>query len=320
MNITKVDIVVLNYNGMKILPQCLPSIVEAAKASPVPCSVIVLDNQSTDNSVDYIKNTFPSVIIKIAKSNRILFSYNDLIPQLKSEVIILLNNDIKVDAHFIAPLLEHYKADNVFGVAPKSLEFDGNGYNGGKNKIVFSHGLIEAGQQFYGKEDMEREGYTYYCANSSFDCRKFLELGGFDDIYYPSTWEDTDLCYKALKKGYVMIYEPASVIYHNEHFIISNEVQKKNPIFRRRSVNIRRNSFLFTWINITDPSLLRQHFLWLPFNLLVFLLYQRTKLLGFFDALKYIPRIRERRRRFKPVISDAALLSGYDTGPFKGDV
>ena len=80
-----IDIIILNYNGEGILPRCLPSIVEAAKISPLPCQVIVLDNQSTDNGVEYIKKTFPEVEIVIASENRMLFSYNELVQLSRQE-------------------------------------------------------------------------------------------------------------------------------------------------------------------------------------------------------------------------------------------
>ncbi len=68
---SKIDIIILNYNGAAILPQCLPSIVEAAKRSPLPCQVIVLDNKSTDNSLEYIKKHFPRLRSSLRRNNRV---------------------------------------------------------------------------------------------------------------------------------------------------------------------------------------------------------------------------------------------------------
>ena len=302
----KIEIIILNYNGAEILPQCLPSVVESAKRSPLPCQVIVLDNKSSDNSLEYIRNNFPKVKIVVAKKNKVLFSYNELIPQLDSDIIILLNNDIKVDSDFISPLISHFSSPSVFAIAPKQMNFNGIGYNGGKNKIEFKNGLIKAGQDLYGDDTptMEQPGQTFYNANAAFDRSKFLELGGFDEIYAPFTWEDTDLGYRAWKSGYKFIYEPKSVIYHNESYTFDKEAKN----IQNRRIISRRNSFIFTWKNISDPRLLFTHIILLPWNLLTGIFTDWARIAAFFEALKYIPRIIAKRRLAKYSTSDSVLL------------
>jgi len=303
----KIDIVILNYNGEVILPQCLPSIVEAAERSPIPCQVIILDNKSSDKSLEYIKKTFPQVRIVIAKENRVLFSYNDLIPKLDSDIVILLNNDIKVDPDFIAPLLSNFSSPSIFAVSPKQMNFNGIGYNGGKNKIMMNFGLIQAGQYLYGDNDplMEKPGSTFYNANAAFDRKKFVELGCFDEIYAPFTWEDTDICYRAWKSGYKVIYEPKSVIYHNESYTFDKEGKK----IKNRRIISRRNSFIFTWKNITDPGLMLKHIALLPLNLLWGMLYDWARIAGFLEALKYLPKISKIRRPNKGKITDKEVFA-----------
>lgn len=291
----KIDIVILNYNGADIMPQCLPSIIEAAKRSRVPCQVIVLDNGSTDNSLDYLRKSFPQVKVVNSKENKVLFSYNDLIPELDSDIIILLNNDIRVDPGFISPLISYFSSPYVFAVAPKQMNFNGIGYNGGKNKIEFRFGMVQAGQYLYGDDDpvMEQAGYTFYSANAAFDRRKFVELGCFDDIYAPFTWEDTDIGYRAWKSGYKFIYEPKSVIYHDESHTFDREGGK----IRNRRIITRRNSLIFTWKNITDPGLLLKHFILLPLNLVSGILYDWARIAAFFEALRFIPRVISARHK-----------------------
>ncbi len=298
----KIDIVILNYNGEEMIPVCLPSIVEAAKRSPAPCRVIVLDNKSTDRSLEILGRDFPEVTIRVAKENRILFSYNELIPGLDSDIIILLNNDIKVEPDFIAPLLKHFVDEDVFGCSPRQVHFDGRGYNGGLNRIQFSGGLISATQKPYADDDprLARPGYTHYNANGAFDRKKFIELGGFDDIFFPATWEDTDLCYRAWKRGWKMMYEPSSVIYHFEHYAMTREENKKDTLLKNKRARNRRNMFIFTWKNIDDPGMLAAHVLLLPWNLLTALLYDAAKLRGFFEALWSLPQVMPRKKAQKP--------------------
>ncbi len=302
----KIDIIILNYNGAEILPRCLPSIVDAAKRSPLPCRVIVLDNKSSDNGLDYVRKNFPQVKIAVSKENNVLFSYNDLIPQLDSDIVILLNNDVKVEPDFIPPLISHFSSPSVFAVAPKQLSFSGKTHEGGKNRIELRFGLMYSGP-LYGEDPvMEKPGYTFYEANSAYDRKKFIELGGFDDIYAPYLWEDADLGYRAWKAGYKFIYEPKSVIYHAESYTLDRESKK----IRGRRILTRRNSFIFTWKNITDPLLLCRHILLLPVNLSISIFKDWARIIAFFEALLFLPKIIRRRtvKKQKFAASDLEIL------------
>ena len=88
---------------------------------------------------------------------------------------------------------------------------------------------------------------------------KFLTLGGFDGLYFPATWEDIDISYRALKRGWKILYEPSCVVYHKHHATMSNR-------YKRDSYRVieQKNEILFTWRNIADPDLIREHFLNLP--------------------------------------------------------
>lgn len=157
---------------------------------------------------------------------------------------------------------------------------------------------------------MEKPGYTFYEANCAYDRKKFLELDGFDDIYFPSTWEDADLCYRAWKHGWVVIYEPKSLIYHYESFTMIQEVQNNNRMFQKRRSNNRRNSFIFTWLNISDPAMLMIHMVLLPFNLLKALLHDRSRVSGFFQAIRYLPKIVRKRKSIRQInrLSDKTIF------------
>jgi GT2 family glycosyltransferase len=294
----KLDIIILNYNGKDILPVCLPSVVAAAKNSPVQTQVIILDNKSTDNSLDYVKKTFPEVKIEISKENRVLFSYNDFVKKLDSDIVILLNSDVKVEPDFIPPLLTHFSDPDVFAAAPKQYSLSGKTHEGGKNKLEFTFGQLKAGPLYHESPVMEIPGSTFYEANSAYDRHKFIELGGFDDIYAPFLWEDTDIGYRAWKSGYKFVYEPKSVIYHHESFTFDQEKGK----IRKRRIMTRRNSFIFTWKNFTDATILMNHFLMLPLNLFAGLFFDWARIAAFAEAVCYIPRIIKRRSAQKAYI------------------
>jgi GT2 family glycosyltransferase len=138
----KIDILVLNYNGKYLLAKFLPSIVRAAGRSMHDCKVMVVDNLSTDGSAELVKKEFPSVGFFASAENKVLCSYNDVIRDLNSDVVMLLNNDIEVAEDFVDYLAGHFEKDDVFFVAPRLLNFDGT-YNGGRSYLRFKFGIVK---------------------------------------------------------------------------------------------------------------------------------------------------------------------------------
>jgi len=306
--VKSVSIVILNFNGAEILPVCLPSIIVAAQKAPVPCNVIVLDNKSADSSVELVRRDFPQVKIEIAEKNNFLFSYNDLIPRIESDIIILLNNDVRVDENFVGPLLEHFNERNVFAVVPMEMPFGAGDPTDpyGFGSVSFGAFKIK-GARIAGTKKAK---FSLYGSNCAFDREKFLKLQGFDDLFYPFSWEDADLCYRAWKRGWATVFEPASKIYHKEDFSLDRgEV-------RGRRIITRRNSILFVWKNITDPLMILNHvILQLP-RLLYSLICDRAYIPAFFQALTILPKALDRRRReiLKGKISDAKISEILSSG------
>ncbi len=130
LTIDRTHILVLNYNGRALLEECLPSIIEAASHSPVPCRVSVVDNSSSDGSRELVETRFPSVGF-ISEPNRGLASFNRVLERLDEPVVLLLNNDVKLDQEAVRPLLRIFEThDDVFFSAPCCWTFDGGTYEG----------------------------------------------------------------------------------------------------------------------------------------------------------------------------------------------
>lgn len=284
----KVRIFVLNYNGKDLLVQFLPSVVAAAQISRYPCRVTVVDNCSTDESVKILKEEFPSVEIFSAPKNEVLISLNDAVKACDEEVVILLNNDIKVKEDFIEHLVGSFKDDNVFFVAPQILNFD-NTYNGGRSYLHFSFGVLK---NIVDTERALQPGSTHSIATGAFRRCDFLKFGGFDRLYLPGIWEEVDLCYRALLSGKTGIYEPRSIIWHQESTTFNKEYGK-----RKKLIIAHRNMFLFCWKNIFDRTFIAQQVFFLLPRLIYALLTGKIELvLGFFNALTRFPDAFSRRR------------------------
>ncbi len=275
---------ILNYNGAELLPQCLPSIVAAAGRSNYPVNITVLDNLSTDAGLEYVAKHFPCVEVAKASANRILASYNEYLPKMDEDVAVLLNNDIRVDPAFINPLMEKFEKDpECFLVAPKVMDFAGTHVEAGKSKAGIRFGLFWCDARYRGyEEEFDTPSETFSSGFGAFSRKKFLELGGYDERYYPGIMEDVDICYRASQKGWKLYYEPGSVVYH-----VGQASFKKTFGSRGIAVMAARNNFLFMWKNFRGSKFWIIHLFWLPFRLLFSLLKGRTELFeGFSQALK----------------------------------
>jgi len=295
-----VAIVVLNYNGKHLLARFLPSILRAAGKCPYQCKVIVLDNLSEDDSVDFLKKEFSGVKIAIARSNDVLCSYNELLNQLQSQVVILLNNDIRVDENFISPLVQRFiEEKKVFFVAPKILNPDST-FNGGKSFLELKLGII---QNVVDRTGCAKPGITHSIATGAFNREIFLKIGGFDKLFLPGIWEEVDLCYQGLLRGYRGLYEPSSVIWHDESSTF-------NKVFGPRGKNILayRNMFFFTWKNIFDIKIMFQHIFFLPAWLIYSIFCGKQELfLGFIQALRHLKSILKQRKACRLAFSERVL-------------
>lgn len=279
----QVRIIILNYNGAELLPLCLPSIAAAAQNSSHDISITILDNQSTDNGLDYVRKNFPLITIENSPENLFLCSYNDYLKKISEPYVILLNNDIKVDIFFIDPLIDKLnKNSNNFLVAPRVLEFTGNILSVGRSRADVRWGLFWCSGKYPGcKTDAEIPSKTYSSGFGAFNRILFCQLGGYDLRYLPGIMEDVDLCHRAQQRGYDLYYEPHSVVYH-----IGQASFKKKFGNSKMERLAHRNNFLFMWKNFRTFSFWASHIFWLPFRLLGALVRGKgTFVQGFWEAL-----------------------------------
>ena len=209
-----VCLAVLNYNGIYHLEALLPSLESACRRSPISASIIVLDNQSTEGDVEWIKRCYPDVRCVVAPKNDYLFSYNWLLAQLTDEIVVLLNNDLRVDEDFLPPLLRHFQAPDVFAVSSTSRDWDDTHFTCGPARLKSHHGVYEWDYQ---RAD-QRLCHTLFCSGGfmAVDRMKFLDLRGFNRLFWPGYAEDMDLSFRAWRKNWRCIFEPTSVVLHRE--------------------------------------------------------------------------------------------------------
>jgi len=237
-----VCIAILNFNGRKHLLHLLPTAIEAAKRYSDKTAVVVLDNQSTDDDLDWIHINFPSVEVVTAPKNDYLYSYNWFAETRTEEVLVFLNNDLKVSPDFIIPLVQHFKTSDVFAVSATSRNWDDTAWTWGSLSLKDHHGL------YYWEYDPQQQDlkYTLFCSGGfmAVNRLKFLEIGGFNRLFWPAYGEDLDLCFRAWRKGWSCLVEPKSIVYHREHG--SFNISGPN---RTRYLMIR-SQLLFQWSSL----------------------------------------------------------------------
>lgn len=261
---TAIHLVVLNFNGRHLMEECLPSVISAAGASRHDCRVAVIDNDSTDDSVAFLRNDHPEVE-RFQCANRGLCSYNEVLATLESPIVVLLNNDIKLDFSSIDPLIEPLlptnDGDNCFMTAPLCWLFDGTSYEGLQTAIGWRWGLIQALSDYPGHERVMRRACLTASAGAvmAVDRQKFLHLGGFDPLYLPGRLEDLDFAFRGYMAGYHARYVPEAVAYHKGEATFRKELGAQ-----RSQALALRNTLLFHWKNLRHPWHRLRHFAALP--------------------------------------------------------
>lgn len=294
----KAHILILNYNGEALLERNLASFTKAMAGSRHDCRLSVVDNASVDRSFEVFKK-FQSDRVRWLPmaENKILCAYNDVAAGLDDDVLILMNNDIGVDEGFVDPLLEPFLKDkSIFFVTPKCLSVDKKHYEGNKTKASIRFGVYWSTAMYEGHEsEINRPGPTIQGGFGAFDRKKFMELGGYDDLYLPGRLEDADICFRAYKRGWKCLYEPQSVVYHE------GGVSFHRAFGVRKTLVINwRNTFLFMWKNFSDPVIFLKFLFWLPVRLGYSLVSGKSEFFwGFWAALPHLGEALKRKKVLK---------------------
>ena len=253
------------------------------------CAVVCVDNQSTDGSREWVRSAFPGVEIVEAPANDFLFSLNAVVASRREDIVIVVNNDMRFDEGFVAPLVSHFADPQVFAVGAAILTWDGSADTVGPRSARLRRWWF---YKWWNYERQERSLTLEACAGAAAYRRTmFVELGGFDDLYRPGYYEDLDLSYRAWARGLKVLYEPASRAYHKES---ASMLERYGDSEKARL--LYRNHLLFTIKNIGGPGFLAGFFLMLPYRVLGPLAKgYRVPLAGFLRALPRIPRALRRR-------------------------
>ncbi len=252
------------------------------------CEIIVL-NDDPSESIAQDVSAFPDIkLIENKKNLGFGATVNTGVHSASRPYIFLLNTDVKLfDDTFMRALKAFAKDDMLFGVSFAQKERDGAII--GKNRIYWKSGFI-----YHNKAGDLKKGLNGWAEGGSciLDKTKFLRLGGFDPLYAPFYWEDTDLSYRAWKCGYTVIFDPDIEVEHHHESTIGKYFKKNNI-----KIIDFRNQLIFIWKNITDRRLLLLHLFFLEIVIIKYTLKgDFSYIKGYIEALKKLPLIISHRR------------------------
>jgi len=217
----KFSIIIVTWNGLRHLKNYLPSVF---KTDYPFLEIIIADNASDDETINWIKKNYPSCKIARLEENFGYAGGNNRAAEIADgDILLFLNNDVEVTPEWLLPLSEAFAESDVAVVQPKILS--------AKNKLKFEYagaagGFIDwlgypfcRGRIFDTIEidngQYDDKAYIFWASGAAFAIRKniFEELGGFD-IEFEFHMEEIDLCWRTLKRGYKILYEPDSKVFH----------------------------------------------------------------------------------------------------------
>ena len=239
----KLAIVILNWNGAKMLRQYLPSVLEYSRDEAV---VYVADNASTDESITLLKELFPEVkLILLEKNWGFAEGYNKALEQVDAEYYLLLNSDIEVTKGWLTPLLAFMDAHaEVAACQPKLLSiyqrdsFEYAGACGGyldRYGYPFCRGRVfDVVEKDQGQYDEPAKIHWATGAALLVRARIYKEVGGLDGRFFAHQ-EEIEMCWRMRIRGYQLYCLPESKVYH----VGGGTLPKSNPM--KTYLNFRNN-------------------------------------------------------------------------------
>jgi len=243
----KIAVVILNWNGRKLLEEFLPSIV---RFSP-EATVYVADNASSDDSVSLIKNTFPTIkIIQNTDNFGFAKGYNQALRFVEEEYYALVNSDIEVTENWLSPILEIFENEPQTSIIqPKILAYKNKEmfeYAGAAGGFIDKYGFPFCRGRIFQSLEKDLGQYNdifdiFWASGACFFIRKevYRQLNGFDEDFFAHQ-EEIDLCWRAFNQNHKVKYCGFSTVYH----VGGATLNESNP--HKTFLNFRNSLWMMT--------------------------------------------------------------------------
>lgn len=241
----KAAVVILNWNGRKLLGQFLPSVVQFSPEA----NIYLADNDSSDDSVSFVQKQFPDVkIIRNTGNFGYAKGYNDALKFVEEDIYALVNSDVEVTENWLAPILEMFDAEPETAIIqPKILDYRNRGYfeyAGAAGGFIDKYGYPFCRGRLFDTLEKDEGQYDddcdiFWASGACFFIRKeaFRELKGFDSDLFAHQ-EEIDLCWRAINKAKKVRYTWRSVIYHVGGATLDSHNPQKTFLNFRNSLRV----------------------------------------------------------------------------------
>jgi len=308
------SIIIPNYNGEELLKTFMPSVLTAANNYKGSYEILIVDDVSPDSSritLEELKYKHSHLkVIYHEKNKGFSGTCNTGMKASKGDILFFLNNDVKLNPDFFDHFNSYFDQSDTFAVTACAYTYSDSKPLDGLKPGYWKRGMPKVNQNIF-KENLSTfkkdRPYLSFAVQGAYffsDAKKTKELGGFDELFSPYIFEETDLSYRALKRGWKIYYEPLCIAYH----AVSSTISKKS---RKKTLAIAtKNKLLFVWKNIHSSPMLVSHIFFLFLRLLTFNI---TYIRALKMAVKNLKEIREKRKTEKQaaVLSDQELFRFY---------
>ncbi|MFC1631394.1 glycosyltransferase family 2 protein [Candidatus Omnitrophota bacterium] len=248
-NLPSVSVVIPNYNGARTIGDCLSSVLALDYTN---FEIVLVDDASTDESLAIVRSSFPDIkIIENSKNLGFVRAVNRGIRVSGGEIVVLLNMDTVVRGDWLKQLVKGLISDREIAiVGSKILDADQRTiqHAGGmlNNNAVAVH--LGRGEADSGQYDCLRE-VDYVCGASIGFRRKLLrEIGYLDEGFSPLYYEDTDLAFRAKRRGYRVVYVPESVLSHHENYSTNGLNARFYYLFHKGRIRFAIKNYEFRYL------------------------------------------------------------------------
>jgi GT2 family glycosyltransferase len=268
--VNSISVVLPNFNGRHLLEKNLPSLLTALKGFEY--EIIVVDDASTDDSANFLQENYPEVILVQHSANKgFSAACNSGIFKASKTLICIANTDVTFLEEYFRRIVPEVK-DNVFAAKGRIKNVTPSGVF--VNFDTTARSFMKRGLWRFDKTSYEEQlsnfssalGGRFCLLGCCFvaDSQKLKLLGGFDEIYSPFYWEDSDLPFRAMRAGYDLRYVPEAEVIHETSATI-NRFRSRS----RRKLVSDRNKFIFTWRYLHSAGQWTNHIAWQTASLFV---------------------------------------------------
>jgi GT2 family glycosyltransferase len=308
-----VSIVIPTWRGRHLLEAYLPSVFAAAavyrRDAGASVEIVIVEDAGGDDTAAWLQRQYPDrARLVVHERNRgFCAACQTGFENARHPVVLLLNNDVRLESQCIAPMARHFLNPAVFAVTGKIFNQAGDIFANGGKIARFRRGMWSTYENYDvlpGTDPgIDLLSFTAIGAFSAYHRSKFLEIGGFDPLC--AMVEDVEVSYRGWKRGWLVKYEPRSIAYHDAS-------QTMDRRYSRRSLDkiSRRSRILMHWMLLHDQSMFSRHMVTIAGRFLInWLILDWRFYWAVFSGLRNLPFILRKRRETRRTMtrSDAEL-------------